>query len=310
MKFDGFWVAAGIVAIALVLAIRYLNRYAGRVIYPSTKSYERARELLLEDNVLDESYIDGLESEDLNFTSPYGYNLYGRFYPADSRRFVIIVHGITMNIIGSFKYLPMFHRLGYNVVVYDQRNHGKSGGENTTFGHFEKWDLKVITDYLFKRFGDDISVGLHGESMGACVAILNMAADHRIAFTISDCGFSDLPDLLLIRFREETNIRSKKLLSATNLFIRSKAGFSIDDVSPIRELPAITNPILFIHGEDDTYIPMKMSKSMFSFKLNKKFLYTVKGAGHAKSYAANSREYEKVVCGFLGEVYGSGPECG
>ncbi|HSP46532.1 MAG TPA: alpha/beta hydrolase [Clostridiaceae bacterium] len=303
MEFSWIWIVLILVLVFILWFVAFLSKYANRVIYPTTKSYERAREIELEDGVLDESYLDGLEFETLKLKSPYGYQLYGRLYPNDSDRYIIIVHGITMNIYGGLKYLPIFHKRGFNVIVYDQRNHGESGGTNTTYGHFEKWDLKVITDYLHGRFGEEISVGLHGESMGSSVAILNMAIDPRIDFAISDCGFSDLSELMLRQLILNTKINSKKLLALINLVVRRKAGFSIEDVSPVRELPSIIRPILFIHGEADDYIPVKMTRSMFSFKLDRKFLYLVPNAGHRRSYSADKREYEKVICEFLNQVY-------
>jgi len=208
-----------------------------------------------------------------------------------------------MNIYGALKYLPFFYKKGFNVVVVDLRNHGETGGDNTTYGYFEKWDLKTVTDYLFNRYGEDISVGLHGESMGGTISMLNMALDKRIRFGIIDCAFSDLPELLLLKLKQDTNFSSKKLIMLVNIFIKIRAGFSIEDVSPVKELPTISQPILFIHGSKDDYIPSMMSKAMYSFKMDRKSLYIAEGAEHGESMAIDPDQYDVVITRFLNEVY-------
>ena len=267
-----FYILLGIVILALLYLVGITLRYVNRIIYPKTKTYDVARERVIKQGYYPEEYIDSLSYEPLNLKSPYGYMINGRIYPNDSNRFIIIVHGITMNIYGALKYLPFFYKKGFNVVVFDLRNHGETGGDTTTYGHFEKWDLNTVTDHLYKTYGNEISVGVHGESMGGTISMLNMAMDKRIRYGIIDCAFSDLPELLLLKLQQDSRLKSKKLIAFVNLFIKIRAGFSIEDVSPLKELPTIHQPILFIHGDQDTYVPMSMTKAMYAFKMDKKYM--------------------------------------
>lgn len=295
-------VLAVLLLVLLVLTF-FALKYSNKVLYPKTKSYERARKKIEDQNAYDAEYVEPLPYESLLIRSPYGYLLKGRLYPGTTNRYVILVHGITMNLFGALKFLPLFHKKGFNVVVYDQRHHGQSGGANTTYGYFEKWDLQTVVDHLFAQYGPDITVGLHGESMGASISILTMALEPRVDFAIADSGYSDLPELYEKRAQEVYHIRSKKFIYLVNQVVKRKSGFSIEDVSPVKELPGIQGPILFIHGEADTYIPVAMSRSMYSFKINNKYIHTVEEAEHLECLSTNPYGYDEAVTDFLNVVY-------
>ena len=59
--------------------------------------------------------------------------------------------------------MDMFLKRGFAVFIYDHRNHGLSGGSDTSYGYYEKFDLKKCTDWVFDKLGKDIMEGLHGE---------------------------------------------------------------------------------------------------------------------------------------------------
>ena len=60
--------------------------------------------------------------------------------PYDTKKWVIICHGVTENKVNSIKYANVFIKLGFNAVVYDHRRHGESGGKTSSYGHYEKYE--------------------------------------------------------------------------------------------------------------------------------------------------------------------------
>lgn len=101
-----------------------------------------------------------LPKEEFWISSPFGYSLKAvliRPYP--HKKFMIFCHGVTENKISSIKYLNLFLKLGFNGVIYDHRRHGESGGKTTSYGFYEKHDLKAVVDELIKREGDGVFFG-------------------------------------------------------------------------------------------------------------------------------------------------------
>lgn len=276
---------------------------SGKVIHPLVKSREEVLNIECGRGNINIAAFERFPREEVSIPSPYGYRLQGLYFPnGDSRKTVIICHGITYTIYGSVKYMKMFMKRGYNVLIYDHRNHGDSGGKNTTFGYYEKFDLKACTDWVVERCGSGCIIGLHGESMGAAVALQNIAIDPRIAFCIADCPFSDLAELLLYRLKVEYGFPAFPSMELTRFFSWLRTGMKLKSISPIRDMANTDTPVFFVHGKEDSYIPARMSIDMYNVKNGAKKLYLAPNSRHAESVLMNREEYDGLVGEFLGEV--------
>lgn len=296
-----FWY---ILSSALIILIAACGFYlSGMIIHPRTRSREDTLQTECEKGNMSREYFDRLPKEEVRIMSRYGYELHGYYFPnGDSKKTVIICHGITYTIYGSVKYMEMFLKRGFNVLIYDHRNHGESGGTNTTFGHYEKYDLKTCTDWVLERCGEKCLVGLHGESMGAAIALQNIAIDPRIAFCVADCSFSDLQELLKYRLKVEFKLPQFPTMLVTSLFTRIRTGMSPEYISPIRDIADADTPVFFIHGREDMYIPTQMSIDMYNIKKGRKKLYIAPHARHAESVVMNREEYDRLVGEFLEDI--------
>jgi fermentation-respiration switch protein FrsA (DUF1100 family) len=154
-------------------------------------------------------------------------------------------------------------------------------------------------DWVLSTVGEDSLVGTHGESLGAGVVLQHAALDDRIAFAIADSGYSDLDQLLRLRFREDFHLPEFPIYPLAMQTARLRCGIQVSQVSPIRMLKAVETPIMLIHGENDGLIPCKMSQELFEQKPDTRKFYRVPGARHAETYWIDRAAYDSQVENFL-----------
>ncbi|HPH95461.1 MAG TPA: alpha/beta hydrolase [Anaerolineaceae bacterium] len=290
--------------VVLALACGLGLFFASKIIYPHTFSYEQTRQWDVEAGKINEKEFDSWSREEILIPSPYGYNLYGQYFPLPgSKKTAIIAHGITYTIYGSVKYMKLFRNRGFNVLLYDHRNHGRSGGKNTTFGYYEKEDLKSVVDWALNRLGPGGKVGTHGESMGAAIVLQHAAIDPRLSFVVADCPFSTLEGQLTYRLGVEYHLPPFPMLNLADFFCWLQTGMKIKEVSPISAVRQFSTPLLLAHGKDDDYIPPAMSQALYDAKTNGlRQLYLAPNAKHAEAFWKNPVEYDQKVGEFLTQI--------
>lgn len=259
----------------------------------------RARET--ESTRLIEEEYDSLPKEEVLIPSRYGYDIKAVFVkPHPHNKFMIFSHGVTENKWNSIKYMNLFLKQGFNAVIYDHRRHGESGGKTTSYGYFEKYDLKSVVDELIRREGEDVFFGIHGESMGAATLLLYAGSvEDRADFYIADCPFSDFGEQLSYRMSVEVKMPARFLLPLVNRTLKLRQGYTLKDLSPISVVQNIQKPVLFIHSKNDDFILPQMTKELFEKKQGPKELFLDFHGTHAQSYNDNPEQYEELIQRFL-----------
>jgi uncharacterized protein len=191
---------------------------------------------------------------------------------------VVYLHGIADNRGSSAGVVDHFTRQGFDVVAYDSRRHGESGGEACTYGFLEKRDLRRVVDGLPRG-----PVVLVGTSLGAAVALQEAAADPRVTAVVAAEAFSDL--------RTVASERAPWFLPAPVIrkafrVAEQRGGFLVDGVSPVQAVRAIRVPVLLIHGAEDRETPAAHSQRIYEALTGPRRLILVPGAGHNGSLGA------------------------
>ncbi len=286
--------------LAYVGAAAYMQNFAA---HPDTWDYDSVIEMGLNEGYYTQEFLDSLNKELVILRSEYGYDLYGYFINNKSDKTVIFSHGITSNVYGMLKYAKLYLDLGFNIFTYDHRNHGRSGGRNTTFGYFEKDDLQTVMEYVRERMGEYSIVGVHGESMGTATALLHQGKYHSADFVVADCGFSTMTkivDEVAKRDYKAPLWWTRPMASLINKIMGVDFYYNI---SPLNAVKKIQKPVFFIHGENDDYVYPNHSREMFSAKRKGyRKIYFAKDAVHARSIVADRENYTREVKEFLEDI--------
>lgn len=295
-----------ILVFVIIVAILLISLFIARGVYhPLHFSLEqtRAKEMERTPDLLKE--YDRWEKRPYWIHSRFGYDLKTYFLPTEKndgpiKKFVVIAHGYTYSHHGSIKYAWLMKKFGYNVIIYDERYHAESGGKTCTLGYYEQFDLEDVISDTFHRYGSDLFLGTYGESMGATTALLEQGFDHRLKFVIADCGFSDLRDLLTYICKSKYHLPRFPFIPLAGFFYHLATKARMKDVRPIAAVAKATQPILFIHGKDDRFIPYRHSEMMYEACPTAKHLFIAgNDAHHAESFRKNREEYEKNVTEFM-----------
>lgn len=298
------FMSVGFGAVAAVAGVAGASfKLAERVIHPNPIDYHEHYKLEIREGRLDEDWFHRVTKEEFNIPSYFGYDLHGFYFPRQTKKTAIVIHGINAGLWSSVKYGRMFYEKGYNVIIYSHRNHGLSGGDFTSLGVFEKMDGKRMVELAMEKDGKDIIIGVHGESMGAATAMMLAGVAPEVDFVIEDCGFTSAYEELKVRLKEDHNLPSFPFLFLSNIMTRRLFGFDFKSESPLESVSGLDVPMLFIHGGEDGYVPTDMVNDLFNAKKDKKEIKVFPGSDHATSFVDHTDEYKQVVYDFL-DKYG------
>lgn len=268
---------------------------------PEGEQYEVFSDVIMKgaNNILNAPY------EKVTTTSRDGIKLVGRYYHVkDDAPVSIIFHGYRSNIgtdCNGGYYLSV--KNGYNVLVVYQRGHRESGGKTITFGVKERYDCLDWISYVNERFGEDTPILLMGLSMGAATVLMaaGLELPSNVKGVMADCGYSSPKEIL-----QEVIKQMKYPLRLTYFFVRMSARifghFDPEEASAVEALKNAKVPVLIIHGDDDRFVPSRMSRDNYEACASQKEILIVPGAGHGLSYCVDAKAYEKAVQEFIDKV--------
>ena len=190
------------------------------------------------------------------------------------------------NNMGDYNYLSRvaaFRQLGFSVLTFDYRGYGHSSGDFPNEQQLYA-DGEAVWQYLRDErevAAEDIVI--YGESMGGAIA-LHTALNHPNA------------DALILQSTFTTMAEAISYRPITSLFpIEQILSERFDSLGKIA---AVEIPVLFIHGEEDSVVPVQMSQALYEATPGRKQIWRIPNADHVSIYRPEV-SYLKVIDTFM-----------
>lgn len=255
-----------------------------------------------ENIVIGDKFLKENPSQELEITSVDGLKLCGVWVPAENPKgTILLAHGYRSSKIVDFSLaFGMYHTLGLNILIPDQRAHGKSEGKYITFGVKESRDMEQWIAYHNKTFGE-IPLVLSGLSMGASTMLYLADADlpKNVKCIIADCGFTSPKEIIKSVFHQVVHLPAAPSLWVADMFARLFADFHLSEKDSRQTLKNSKLPVLLVHGVDDDFVPCEMTRQAYAACKEPKELLLVEGADHGVSFLVAKDRYVQTVVAFL-----------
>ncbi|TYO95054.1 alpha/beta hydrolase [Desulfallas thermosapovorans] len=290
------WAAIGLISLAAIVVLG-ISAYVGwNLTHP------------VREEVTGSPADIGLAYENVSFKSREdGLNLSGWLIKSPgNEQTVIFAHGYRKNRMhNTVPLLPIADFLvdkGCNVLMFDFRNSGQSDGELTSVGQYEVRDLLGAIDFIKTRRDLNQQIILIGYSMGAATSILAGAREPAVAGVIADAPFADLRSYLMANLSVWSKLPAIPFNQAFFIIVPPLTGLNVGAVSPVNEVKNFNGrPLLLIHGEGDTDIPIENSELLQKAYPRASF-WRVPEAKHCKSYEVTGDLYLQKISSFLDKV--------
>ena len=226
-------------------------------------------------------------------------NLYGEFYNFGFNKTAFILPGRPETLCYAYYFAKGYEKIGYNVLVIDNRAVGKSDGLVNTCGILESHDYVIWIKYLREELHQE-KVITHSICVGGVGAIKAYRKDESLidAFII---------DGLFINFKEtfknhmiDLNRPIFPVFYELWHFFKKDTGHSINESAPIKDVPYMKKPVLFLYTRKDIFSKPDKSQLMFDKcgSENKEIKWFDKGL-HSHIKINNEDEYNATIKDFL-----------
>lgn len=216
---------------------------------------------------------------------------------------IILVHWHEANQKAMYPIAEEFLKRGWNVVLYDQRSHGKNSAKTVTFGHLESKDLQDVAAFASEKTNGAV-LGALGQSMGAATVAYYSGTDHarrHLDFAVVDSAYSSMYEEIAYQISlSKIPLPSNALASLGSAYCKLLYGFRFSNADIAGKLRSNGIPTLVMHSKADTQCPYSMGEMLYtSIPHSSKKLVTFASSEHLFSFWDEPERYMQSVFSFI-----------
>ena len=246
--------------------------------------------------------LEARKTEHVEIIGQDGIRLVGHILPSYSpKRIILAFHGWRGSWSRDFGIISDFWCSTDSTVIYiEQRGQRQSGGEYITFGILERYDVVEWVRLASLRF-DNLPIYLCGVSMGATSVLLSssLGLSDRVHGIIADSGFTSAKDIWSYVINKNLHLPYFICRRSADIECKKRIGYTADCCSTLNSLSNCHIPILFIHGEKDSFVPAEMTYLNYNGCASPKRLFIVPDADHCMGYYLDPDGYENEIKEFF-----------
>ncbi|MDH3769827.1 MAG: alpha/beta hydrolase [Nitrospirota bacterium] len=206
--------------------------------------------------------LSGLPLEEVWLSVDDAVTVFGWFIDAGPTTPAILwCHGNAGNVSHRLENIQRLYQRGISVFIFDYRGYGRSSGMPSETGLYQ--DALASYDYLIQeRQISPERLIIFGRSLGSGVA-------GEVAVRRPSAG-------LIV----ESSFPSIQAMSDQHYLGLPARWFMDVDFNLTQKVRSLQVPLLVIHGDQDSIVPMALGRQVFEAAHEPKRWYVVSGAGH------------------------------
>jgi len=248
-------------------------------------------------------WFNAQKKEKFTIVSKRGENLYADILrskkPTDI--WVICIHGYTSSPEHMGMYAKYFNgEFDYNVLMPSLNGHADSENDKVTMGWDDRLNIVDWIEFLVNEY-PDCKIVLHGVSMGAATVMMTCGEElpDNVKCAIEDCGYTSVWDIFDYQIKNVTKIPRSMLTHSVEMVTKLRSKYDFKDASCVEQLKKSKTPMLFIHGEEDDFVPYRMLDQVYDACPVEKEKLSIPDAIHARSNCFHPEIYWPAIKKFI-----------
>lgn len=241
-------------------------------------------------------WVDRQPFEQWEITSDDDLKLQGYYLPPKkkSNKVVLMVHGYLGHAMDMGLYAEHYYEAwDYHIFTADARGHGASEGDYIGFGWHDRLDTLQWIDEIIENLGEDVEIVLHGLSMGAATVLMTSGEElpTQVRAIVADSPYTSVHDMFAYQMKRMFKLPSFPILNTTSLVTQLRAGYSLKDASALKQVQQADVPILYMHGNSDTFVPTELAKKLYDHTASEAYIELYDGASHGEAIVLHREKY-------------------